>query len=170
MLTMNIDQLKQKTNSFTSLYHLDGLDAEIEIWYKMWMDKKLTEEELRDLNVSEFIKEAVCFFPKTKKALLILLAQPCTTSTVEHSFSSLRRIKTWLRSTIGEDRLIGLAMMSVHWKFVFRNYEEFLKEVVDKFAALLPIHGNLFFLNFIIFKSFLSINLCLLLSIFVILF
>lgn len=135
MLTMNIDQLKQKTNSFTSLYHLDGLDAEIEIWYKMWMDKKLTEEELRDLNVSEFIKEAVCFFPTTKKALLILLAQPCTTSTVERSFSSLRRIKTWLRSTMGEDRLIGLAMMSVHRKFVFRNYEEFLKEVVDKFAA-----------------------------------
>ena len=52
--------VEAKDEFFTSFYQLDGLDAEIEIWYKMWMDNKLTEEELRDLDISELIKEAEC--------------------------------------------------------------------------------------------------------------
>lgn len=37
-----------------------------------------------------------------------------TTRTVESSFSTLRRVKTWTRNTMGEDRLNGLYMLSVH--------------------------------------------------------
>lgn len=38
---------------------------------------------------------------------------PCTTSTIEHSFSSLRSMKTWLRSIICENRLNALDMLSI---------------------------------------------------------
>jgi len=64
-----------------------------------------------------------------------LLSLPCTTSTVERSFSSLRRIKTWLRSTIGENRLNGLAMFSIHRQWVFANKEQLVEDVVRKFAT-----------------------------------
>jgi hypothetical protein len=39
---------------------------------------------------------------------------PVTTCSSERSFSSLRRLKTYLRNTIGEDRLNGLALLNIH--------------------------------------------------------
>jgi len=39
---------------------------------------------------------------------------PVTTTTNERSFSTLRRLKTYLRSTMGEDCLNGLASLNVH--------------------------------------------------------
>ena len=39
---------------------------------------------------------------------------PITTATTERSFSALRRLKTYLRSTMKEDRLSGLALMDIH--------------------------------------------------------
>src|SRR5678816_2401259 len=122
MLLITVDELKEKTASFYSFYHLEGIEEELELWHKIWKDKKLSSEELKDLVVSQVLKETEPFFPSTKKVLMILLSQPCTTSTIEHSFSTLRRIKTWLRSTMEDDRLNGLAMMSVHRKFVPVSY------------------------------------------------
>ena len=57
-----------------------------------------------------------------------------STATVERSFSTLRRVKTWFRSTIGEERLSGLCLMSVHRKFVNENRKMIEKEIVEKFA------------------------------------
>jgi hypothetical protein len=37
-----------------------------------------------------------------------------TTSEVERSISRLKTIKTYLRSSVGEERLNGLALMRVH--------------------------------------------------------
>lgn len=39
---------------------------------------------------------------------------PVTTATAEHSFSAMRRIKTYLRSTMGEERFSSLALLHVH--------------------------------------------------------
>jgi len=59
------------------------------------------------MEMSEIVGETDIFFPKIKQALHTSLAQPCTTSTIERSFSTLRRVKTWLRSTMTENRLNG---------------------------------------------------------------
>ncbi|KAJ8892404.1 hypothetical protein PR048_004984 [Dryococelus australis] len=58
-----------------------------------------------------------------------------TTATVERSFGMLRRVKTWLRSTMGEERLTGLCLMSVHLNFAKENREMVEKNVIDKFLA-----------------------------------
>lgn len=86
-------------------------------------------------DIIEVLKKSELFFPAIRKALLILLSQPCTTSTIERSFSSLRRIKTWLRSTIGENRLNGLAMLSIHREWVLVNKERLMEAVIRKFAT-----------------------------------
>ena len=49
------------------------------------------------------------------------------------SFSALRRLKVYLRSTISEDRLNGLALLNVH-----RNIKIDLTEAVDQFAHAHP--------------------------------
>ncbi|KAJ8950880.1 hypothetical protein NQ318_011178 [Aromia moschata] len=73
-------------------------------------------EDLEKLDFTDVLKEADTFFPATRKAIVISLSQPCTTSNIERSFSTLRRVKTWLRSTMTENRLNGLCMLSVHRK------------------------------------------------------
>lgn len=54
------------------------------------------------------------FYPNIQQMLSLYLTLPVTTCSCERSFSSLRRLKTWLRSTMGDERLSGLALMHVH--------------------------------------------------------
>ena len=53
-------------------------------------------------------------YPNLHCCLKILGTIPVTTCECERSISSLRRLKTYLRSTMGEERLNGLAAMHVH--------------------------------------------------------
>ena len=45
--------------------------------------------------------------------LLILYTMPASTATTERSFSALRRLKTYLRTTMLQDRLTSLAVLHV---------------------------------------------------------
>lgn len=56
--------------------------------------------------------------------------QFCSISaTPERTFSTLRRIKSWMRTRMREDRLTGLALLNVH-----RDIEVNIEEVVNRFA------------------------------------
>lgn len=46
-------------------------------------------------------------------ALVLYLTLPVTVASAERSFSKLKLIKTYLRSTMGQERLSGLALMSI---------------------------------------------------------
>ena len=48
------------------------------------------------------------------KVLMLVLVMPVTNSPSERSFSTLRRIKTYLRSTMRQDRLNDLMILHVH--------------------------------------------------------
>ena len=64
---------------------------------------------------------------------------PVSTATVERSFSRLKILKTHLRSTTGEDRLNGLALMSVYSDFKV-NIDSVLKRfATDKNRRLVLI-------------------------------
>lgn len=43
----------------------------------------------------------------------------------------LIRLKTWLRSQMGQERLIGLALLHVH-----RDFEISIDNVIDRFANM----------------------------------
>uniref|UniRef100_A0A6P7G7E9 Zinc finger MYM-type protein 1-like n=1 Tax=Diabrotica virgifera virgifera TaxID=50390 RepID=A0A6P7G7E9_DIAVI len=49
-----------------------------------------------------------------KILLGILAVLPVTTASVERSFSTLKRLKTYLRNSIGEERLTSLVLLSIH--------------------------------------------------------
>jgi hypothetical protein len=44
----------------------------------------------------------------------LLLVMPATNATSERSFSALRRVKTYLRSSMGQMRLNNLMVLHVH--------------------------------------------------------
>jgi hypothetical protein len=62
--------------------------------------------------------------------LLSLFATlPVATASAERSFSCLKRLKTHLRTTMGEDRLSGLAMMAIN-----RLSVPSPREIIDRLA------------------------------------
>nr|CAI5856035.1 unnamed protein product [Callosobruchus analis] len=130
MTKTSIADLHKNAESFQEFYNLD-ITGELNLWHNLW-----------DIEVVDLFKEANIFYPAVRKALIILSTIPCTTATVERSFSTLRRVKTWLRSTMGEERLTGLCLMSVHRNYLKDNtgYHqiELTEESIPKTAFITP--------------------------------
>ena len=72
-------------------------------------------------------------FPNIYCALCILGTVPLTACQCKRSVSSLRRLKTYLRSTMAQDRLNGLAVLHTH-----RNIKPPVDAIIDKFAMMHP--------------------------------
>ncbi|CAH2012683.1 unnamed protein product [Acanthoscelides obtectus] len=75
-----------------------------------------------------------CTFQETLKLLSILITIPMSTSEAERSFSMLKRIKTFLRNTMKEERLSALGMLSAEKHFV-SGIEYFNNKVIENFAT-----------------------------------
>jgi len=52
-------------------------------------------------------------FPRVEALVRLLLVHPASSASAERSFSSLRRLKTYLRSTIGQARLNHVAVAPI---------------------------------------------------------
>lgn len=149
MLASKLDHLKLQAEKIAKFYDFDEdlLYAELQLWHNKWakkMDKNDKGEDwneteklstLQNVEMIDLIKEADPFYPSIKKALMIAVTLPCTTCSVERTFSTLRRVKTWTRSTMGEDRLNGLCMLSLHRDLVKSKKATIVEEVVDQFAS-----------------------------------
>lgn len=64
---------------------------------------------MRNMHVSTRL-----YFKEVESVLRIILVMPVSSCEAERSFSALRRLKTWLRSTMGETRLSCMALTHVH--------------------------------------------------------
>ena len=73
-------------------------------------------------------------FSETFKLLVVVTTIPMTTAEAERCFSTLKRIKTFLRSTMIEERLTALAMLSIE-KSMISNMHNFNESVIDLFAS-----------------------------------
>lgn len=71
--------------------------------------------------------------PNIYIALRIIITLPITVASAERSFSKLKLIKTYLRSTMLQDRLDGLATLSIERDLV-RKLE--LDDLINNFAAM----------------------------------
>ncbi|KYN00707.1 Zinc finger MYM-type protein 1, partial [Cyphomyrmex costatus] len=70
--------------------------------------------------------------PNVDIALRIFLTLPITIASCERSFSKLKLIKTYLRSSIGQHRLTNLGILSIENSISKQlNYED----IIDEFAS-----------------------------------
>jgi hypothetical protein len=79
--------------------------------------------------VIETLKHCDEFFPIIKTLLYLYTTIPVTTASVERSFSSLRRLKNYLRSTMGQERLNDLVVLNIH-----KNIPINIDEVINIFS------------------------------------
>ena len=100
--------------SYSTDVTLKLLRAEIMQWCMHWQKCEIAQQPLPVSAIDAFSKCDEHFYPVIRKLLHILCTLPVSVATAERSFSNLRRLKTWTRSTMGEDRLTGLALMHAH--------------------------------------------------------
>lgn len=72
-----------------------------------------------------------CSFPEVCTAFMLFLTIPVTTASAERSFSKLKLIKTYLRNSMGQERLRNLAILSIE-NSMARNLN--FDVVIDTFA------------------------------------
>ena len=72
-------------------------------------------------------------YPNISIALRIFLTIPVSVATAERSLSALKRIKNYLRSTMAQDRVNGLATLNINWDLA-RNLD--YSQLINSFAAL----------------------------------
>lgn len=66
-----------------------------------------------------------------KTLLVIFCTLPVSTCTAERSFSSMKLLKNYLRSTMTDDRLSGLALMYIHPEIDIN-----VTEIIERFCSL----------------------------------
>ena len=72
--------------------------------------------------------------PELSKVLQILSVVPATSCSTERSFSSLRRLKTYLRSTMGQERLSNLALLHIEREYVNKVIIEDMEDIINTFG------------------------------------
>ncbi|KAF3846830.1 hypothetical protein F7725_003908, partial [Dissostichus mawsoni] len=66
--------------------------------------------------IREMVPEVRGLFGQVEALVRLLLVVPASSAEVERSFSALRRLKTWLRSSMSQTRLNNVAICHVHQK------------------------------------------------------
>lgn len=86
--------------------------GELGLWYQSCDYQKSVKQNKYVIDM--YFQCDSCMYPVISKLLQILITLPVTTARLERSFSSLRRLKPYLRDTIGQQRLNGMAALNIH--------------------------------------------------------
>jgi spore coat protein CotF len=81
-------------------------------------------------------------FPEVFKAIKLYLSVPACTTTAERSFSCLKLIKTWLRSTMKSERLSNLAIIKMN-NVKKMEFQLDVNQVIDDFISIPKSGRNL---------------------------
>ena len=132
----NVEAWNDNLKNFLASYEDDlpnavAIHAEVDIWIKHWA--RCDRDRLPNTVSKTLLLTDPDVFPVISTMLQILGTLPMTTCTVERSASTLRRIKTWLRSTMTQRRLNSLAIMHVH-----KEIEINTDAIIDQFERRYP--------------------------------
>ena len=91
-------------------------------------------ETASDLVDVLFKHELITFLPQLSLIATIFTSIPATSSTAERSFSTLRRVKSYLRSTMGQTRVSSLAIINIERSYANRLLQESMDRIIDIFG------------------------------------
>ena len=132
---MNENQMKsQELQGVVDMYRDDLSSPQLfPAEFRRWIIKYAEEEELPGSCVTALKQCYEDEFPNIFPLLKILSTLPVTSCECERSFIAMRRLNTYMRCTMSENRLTSLAPMHIHYKMQID-----LEEVVELFATMHP--------------------------------
>ncbi|XP_050373136.1 uncharacterized protein LOC126790827 [Argentina anserina] len=107
---MNLEKLFKDGDE----YDIIGAELFEELSY---LKGSIPKEVRRAVDVLSYLKQMDGCYPNAWIAYKLLLTIPVTIACVERSFSKLKLIKSYLRSTMSQERLNDLAMLSIEKEF-----------------------------------------------------
>ena len=120
----------------TCLKHDDSLDLDGEILFEELkvIREVLTVESKSSYMILSSLKTFNCF-PNACITYRIILTIPISVASAERSFSKLKLLKSYLRSTMSQDRLNSLALISIENNFLKNlDYERIINDFATKNA------------------------------------
>lgn len=157
-LTVRFEQLYHHSDAFQFLYDiydLKSIPKETLLKHCKDLEIVLTDGDSKDINAFELAEEISAvsalldkksspsntlqfitllnFAPNLCIALRLLLTIPITVASGERSFSKLKLIKNFLRSTTTQTRLNGLALLAIEHELANKID---IKDILKKFAEL----------------------------------
>ena len=116
-------------DDIVELGNIDTCQIEQEHWIALWRE---TEPEKRPQRAIDCLNAVnIDWYPSIKVVLIHFLTLPVTTCSVERSFSEMRLLKTWLRSTLTDTRLSSLDLMHLQY-----DEEIPFKELIKKWSQV----------------------------------
>ena len=83
-------------------------------------------------------------FSEVEKLVRLLMVCPCSSAAAERSFSALRRLKTWLRSTMSQSRLNNVAVCHCHQDLLDAvDINALMKDFVGRSDVRINLFGKL---------------------------
>lgn len=136
------EQIYEKSNQLKSLYPNDledSLSNECMHLKSLLAQHPTTRgrKKLSMLEMSRFIHEndVLEMFANVEISLRMILSAPATNCSGERSFSTLRRVKNYLRSTMEEERLSALALLTIEKQITERiSYDNIIDDFAQKKA------------------------------------
>jgi hypothetical protein len=110
--------IEKVSNQYSSLLNSSPyiISTKLEGELKLIENSLLLNSEFKNINSAHEMLNNIHsdYYPIFTSFIKILVTLPISVATAERSFSSLRLLKTWLRATMTEERLTGLALMYIH--------------------------------------------------------
>ncbi|XP_008182866.1 uncharacterized protein LOC103309370 [Acyrthosiphon pisum] len=149
-----------KFKSYQTAFPNEGLEC-LSSTYKDVFDLALLKNELsvvyfdsqfHDLHIQQCVKllkkiQDSGLLMEVYKLFCLTLTIPYTSVSVERNYSCLKRIKTYLRNSMTEERLSSLATISIENELInllVKNDGQFYEKIIDKFSLLKDILKNRF--------------------------
>ena len=131
-----VSQAVVETGEFyaADLPNLSSLKSEVHNWYTKWKtEEKDHGSSALPSSLSSTLPKISGFYPNIKALVTVVCTLPVTSCSAERSFNGLKRIKTVVRSTMGNERLSSLALLHIH-----QDIPVDVEEVIDEFARRHP--------------------------------
>ena len=128
------EQAKRLTDSYPNDVSKDDLEEELRHFLKFFQVLGASSKRNRALNLINHIyeKKLECLYPQICICLRIFLLIPVSVASGERSFSKLALIKNRLRSTMSQERLNSLMLLSIEHELAGTlDYEG----LIDTFAT-----------------------------------
>lgn len=125
-------ELASLMQAFPDMPSLRSFSSEYDRWWSKWQIDRTEGAQVRGFT-SALSSADQDLFPNIHTLLHVSATRPSSTATNERCFSALKRLKSYLRVTMLQERLTSLAMLHVHQDIAIP-----VDEIIDRFANLGP--------------------------------
>jgi hypothetical protein len=131
-LFMYADKMINVANSYPFLcIEPEKLNAELSVAQSMLINMEIQSVE----KVIDTIFSMKVAFPNLCKICQFILTVPVSSASAERSFSTMKRVKTYLRSTMSDNRLSNLCLLSIE-RSLSEKLMENPSDAIDYFASM----------------------------------